>query len=111
MLRVSPIPKPHVSTISGPVIVGSFLALIFVLRLPLLRRQSRGMKWSMSTLRQALLGHRKKQVSAMLGPPRVVTDGLAAVWYYPVDSADRLAMAVSFEHERVRSVEFFKSPA
>jgi outer membrane protein assembly factor BamE (lipoprotein component of BamABCDE complex) len=110
MLRVFVNPKRHISTISGPAIVGSVLALLFICKLPRIRRQSSGPKLSMSFLRQALLGHRKTQVAEMLGPPRAAEEGQAGVWYYPLDSADRLAMAISFEHERVRSVEFFKSP-
>ncbi len=46
----------------------------------------------------------------MLGPPRTATGGASGVWYYPVDRNDRLAMAIRFDGDRARSVEFFSAP-
>jgi len=110
MLRISAHPKRHISTTSPPVLVGSFLALLLMFRFPRLRRKSQRSKWSMSDLRRALIGHPKQQVTEILGPPHAVYEGPSAVWYYPLNAGDRLAMAISFTHEHVRSVEFFDSP-
>jgi hypothetical protein len=110
MLRVFANPNRSLPTIGGPAIIGSLLALFLILKLPAVRRPRRSGSLSLPSLRAALLGHGKQQVAAMLGLPRAVAEGPFAIWYYPLHSADRLAMAVSFDHDRVASVEFFHAP-
>ena len=86
----------------------AFVALVAIVKLFAGRRRSRRQS-SLPSLRAALVGSTRRQVAEILGSPRTTMHGETETWYYPVDSDDRLAMAVSFEGNRARSVEFFSA--
>jgi hypothetical protein len=88
-----------------------------------LRRRAQVDGLSRPQVRAALLGRTKAQVAAGFGPPAtaVITRfnagavGQAAfwradTWYYAVDSASQTAMAIRFDQDIAREVDFFESP-
>jgi outer membrane protein assembly factor BamE (lipoprotein component of BamABCDE complex) len=101
---------------------GSLLAVIFFTGAPLVRqlfarRQKINPKMSSrfrtSMLRQvraSVLGKARHTIREMLGPPSAMGTGRGTTWYYPLDSAHRVAMAILFDHDHVRDVEFLDSP-
>ena len=112
--------------IVAPIMIGGMLASAFVQPGPAVRGP-RGLRprRSLSSLRTALLGRHKSAVAKALGPPRTATVGsplavgaaaseppsflVADTWYYALDARDRSAMAIQFEADRAREVEFFHS--
>src|SRR5947209_5823550 len=92
-----------------PVIVGSFAAFILVANASnagriLSRRHSprrHGIatdERSLAGLRDAILGSAKPQIASVFGPPHsaAARGGVGDTWYYPLQSSERLAMAISF---------------
>lgn len=70
-------------------------------------------------LRGVILGSAKGSVKAAFGPPRTAMLGRGATrfsiwradtWYYPLDRADRSAMAIRFEGNVARDVEKISVP-
>ena len=74
-------------------------------------------------LADAIVGNTKAAVASVFGPPRsaavrgVVKSGgkspafwQASTWYYPLPRNDALAMAIEFDHDAARRVEFFRAP-
>ena len=68
-----------------------------------------------SQLRRTIVGHTKKDVARLLGPPPAAgtidaqpaspTYWMADTWYYPFDLRRHSAMAVQFDEDRVVGVE------
>ena len=79
---------------------------------------------SLPLLAEAIIGNTKAAVASVFGPPRsaalrgVVKANAstgsgywnATTWYYPLPRNDALAMAIEFEEESARRVEFFRAP-
>jgi hypothetical protein len=65
---------------------------------------------ALHSLRFSILGHCKKHILLMLGPPKALGNGEVATWYYILDNADHVAMAIRFDDDHAGTVEFFKSP-
>lgn len=65
---------------------------------------------SLPSLQAAIIGHGKQYITDMFGPPPTTSPGQCPVWYYPVSTTDRMAMAISFHDGRAVIVEFFQSP-
>jgi hypothetical protein len=79
---------------------------------------------SLPLLAEAIIGNTKAAVASVFGPPRsaalrgVVKANAgsgsgywnATTWYYPLPRNDTLAMAIEFEEESARRVEFFRAP-
>ncbi len=72
-----------------------------------------------SSLRGAIVGSAKGAVKNVFGPPRtaLLTRGVtrlsiwrADTWYYPLDRADRSAIAIRFEGNVARDVEKISVP-
>ena len=72
-----------------------------------------------AALRGAILGSAKGSVVAVLGPPRTAMLGRnfakhsiwrADTWYYPLDRADRSALAIRFENGVAREVDRIRVP-
>ena len=70
-------------------------------------------------LRDAIIGSAKGAVKTVLGPPRTARIGgrattpsiwRADTWYYPLDRADRSAIAIRFEGNVAREVEKITVP-
>ena len=75
-------------------------------------------------LADAIIGNTKAAVASVFGPPRsaalrgVVKSGgtsgggywHATTWYYPMPRNDLLAMAIEFDDDAARRVEFFRAP-
>jgi hypothetical protein len=83
------------------------------------RRPTRGEALPM--LADAIVGSPKATILAVFGPPRgAVVDGTmdpaatgywqAQTWYYPLPRNGRLAMAIEFDDEMARHVDFFSAP-
>jgi outer membrane protein assembly factor BamE (lipoprotein component of BamABCDE complex) len=104
--------RPGWMMLLTPAAIGS-LAVVMVLakrhRFSLPAETPRGPK--LARLRSAILGSTKRKIASMLGPPRVTQSGADATWYYPLSKEERLALAISFEQDRARQVEFVRSPA
>ena len=77
--------------------------------------------FSPTLLRERILGRPKAHIAAEFGPPRTAvfhSDSAVAqvafwrgdTWYYAVDPGSELAMAVMFENDEARAVEFFQTP-
>lgn len=77
---------------------------------------------SLARLRWALMGNTKQAIVSIFGPPRTaVADGpvlpsaepifQADTWYYPIDERRRMAIAIQFNRNEVRQVEFLATPA
>jgi len=82
-----------------------------------------GPEESLPMLADAIVGNTKAAVASVFGPPRsaavrgVVKSGgkspafwQASTWYYPLPRNDALAMAIEFDHDAARRVEFFRAP-
>src|SRR4051794_25674805 len=78
--------------------------------------------FSPTILRERILGRPKAHIAAEFGPPRTaayLSDTAVAqpafwrgdTWYYAIDPNSELAMAVTFENDEARAVEFFQGPA
>ena len=79
---------------------------------------------SLPLLAQAIIGNTKAAVASVFGPPRsaalrgVIKANAASgpgywqatTWYYPLPRNDALAMAIEFDDESARRVEFFRAP-
>ena len=79
---------------------------------------------SLPLLAQAIIGNTKAAVASVFGPPRsAALRGVikanagsgpgywqATTWYYPLPRNDALAMAIEFDDESARRVEFFRAP-
>ena len=72
-----------------------------------------------AALRNAIVGSAKGAVKTVLGPPRTARLGGTAskpsiwrsdTWYYPLDRADRSAIAIRFEGNVAREVEKISVP-
>ena len=74
-------------------------------------------------LAEAIVGNTKSAVASVFGPPRsaavrgpVKSAGKApafwqaSTWYYPLPRNDALAMAIEFDDDAARRVEFFRAP-
>jgi hypothetical protein len=77
-------------------------------------------------LAEAIVGTSKAAVASVFGPPRgavvfgaadeVATDGAghsfwdADTWYYPLPRTGKLAMAIEFDENYARAVQFIGSP-
>ncbi len=107
--------KTAFAVFDGPILVCSFLALLVIAKVPRLRRLFRGapsrcQQPSLPSLRRAVLGHGTRSIIQMLGSPRAATQGVHPVWYYPVNTRERLAMAIWFDKGHATAVEFFSPP-
>jgi hypothetical protein len=82
-----------------------------------------GAEESLPMLAEAIVGNTKAAVASVFGPPRsaavrgVVKSGgkppaywQASTWYYPLPRNDALAMAIEFDDDAARRVEFFRAP-
>ena len=78
---------------------------------------------SLPMLAEAIVGNSKAAVASVFGPPRgaavrgIVKSGgkapafwQASTWYYPLPRNDALAMAIEFDDDAARRVEFFRAP-
>ena len=79
---------------------------------------------SLPLLAEAIIGNTKAAVASVFGPPRSAAlrgvvkanaatgNGFwhASTWYYPLPKNDALAMAIEFDDESARRVEFFRAP-
>jgi hypothetical protein len=79
---------------------------------------------SLPLLAEAIIGNTKAVVASVFGPPRsaalggVVSVGAgkaagywqATTWYYPLPRNGALAMAIEFDDDAARRVEFFRAP-
>jgi hypothetical protein len=77
---------------------------------------------SLPLLAEAIIGNTKAAVASVFGPPRsaavrgVVKSGKgpafwqATTWYYPLPRERSLAMAIVFDDDAARRVEFFRAP-
>jgi hypothetical protein len=79
---------------------------------------------SLPLLAEAIIGNTKAAVASVFGPPRSAalrgvvkadaakTPGYwqATTWYYPLPRNDLLAMAIEFDQDNARRVEFFRAP-
>jgi hypothetical protein len=72
-----------------------------------------------AALREAIVGSAKGAVKTVFGPPRTARLGRGAnrpsiwradTWYYPLDRADRSAIAIRFEGNVAREVEKISVP-
>ena len=71
-----------------------------------------------SQLRRTIVGHSKKDVARLLGPPPAAgaidaqpaspTYWMSNTWYYPFDLRRHSALAVQFDEGRVVEVEFIE---
>ncbi len=77
-------------------------------------------KQPFAALRGAIIGSAKGSVVAVFGPPRTALLGRnftklsiwrAETWYYPLDRAERSAIAIRFERNIARDVEKIGVPA
>ena len=78
---------------------------------------------SLPMLAEAIVGNSKAAVASVFGPPRgaavrgaVKPTGKtppywqANTWYYPLPRNDALAMAIEFDDDNAKRVEFFRAP-
>lgn len=79
---------------------------------------------SLPLLAEAIIGNTKAAVASVFGPPRsaalrgIVKANAAAgpgywqatTWYYPMPRNNSLAMAIEFDADNARRVEFFRAP-
>ena len=78
----------------------------------------------LQSVRASILGKARQHIRELLGPPSAMGNGTggegagsgagagpdaATTWYYPLDKTRRVAMAIVFDHDRVRDVEFLKA--
>ena len=85
------------------------------------RARRPGRARSLPLLAEAIVGSSKATVAAVLGPPRSAvlasvapaptsTYWQADTWYYPLPPEGPVAMAVRFDEDFARSVEFIAAP-
>jgi hypothetical protein len=78
---------------------------------------------SLPLLAEAIIGNTKAAVASVFGPPRsAAVRGVvksapggnaywqASTWYYPLPRSGALAMAIEFDDDAARRVEFFRAP-
>ena len=78
---------------------------------------------SLPMLAEAIVGNSKAAVASVFGPPRsAAVRGVvkpagkapafwqASTWYYPLPRNDALAMAIEFDDDSAKRVEFFRAP-
>jgi hypothetical protein len=78
---------------------------------------------SLPMLAEAIVGNSKAAVASVFGPPRsaamrgsVKSGGKApafwqaSTWYYPLPRNDAVAMAIEFDDDAAKQVEFFRAP-
>ena len=78
---------------------------------------------SLPMLAEAIVGNSKAAVASVFGPPRsaamrgsVKSGGKApafwqaSTWYYPLPRNDAVAMAIEFDDDSAKRVEFFRAP-
>jgi hypothetical protein len=75
---------------------------------------------SLPMLAEAIVGNTRENVAAVFGPPRgaVVCGTVGAAgdasrnetWYYPLEREQNLAMAIEFDGDAARHVEFLSAP-
>jgi hypothetical protein len=79
---------------------------------------------SLPLLAEAIIGNTKAAVASVFGPPRsAALRGVikanassgpgywqATTWYYPLPRNDSMAMAIEFDDDSARRVEFFRAP-
>ncbi len=76
---------------------------------------------SLPTLADAIVGSSKSTIQAVFGPPRgaVISGPMpgggitfwdSTTWYYPLPRDGFIAMAILFDDDVARSVEFFETP-
>ena len=78
---------------------------------------------SLPLLAEAIIGNTKAAVASVFGPPRsAALRGVvkaapggsaywqASTWYYPLPRSGALAMAIEFDDDAARRVEFFHAP-
>ena len=78
---------------------------------------------SLPLLAEAIIGNTKAAVASVFGPPRsAALRGVvkaapagnaywqASTWYYPLPRSGALAMAIEFDDDAARRVEFFRAP-
>ena len=104
----------------GSAVVGSLFLLVILSKAPVIQNRLR--RWlprarleserkpNLPALRASILGREKSRVAEVMGQPVAETGGLSATWYYPVETNEKLTMAVSFEDDRASGVEFFHPP-
>ena len=85
------------------------LTLTHLVRAITMRRIGGGKFSRLEALRRAIVGVQKKQIAAVLGPPRAtigrghyLTDD---TWYYPIDPRQRLALAIEFDRGVARQTQ------
>jgi hypothetical protein len=77
---------------------------------------------SLPMLAEAIVGNNKSAIESVFGPPRSAvvmnssssteaTYWQAETWYYPLPKNDHLAMAIEFNGDDARRVEFLRAPA
>jgi outer membrane protein assembly factor BamE (lipoprotein component of BamABCDE complex) len=102
-----------------PIVIGGVLLVVSALRGFVTPRRS--ILHTLDDLRRWIPGRSKRDVAALLGPPRTVRalgDESAApayihtdTWYYALEETDHSAIAVIFGENVVRRVEFFRIEA
>ena len=78
-----------------------------------------GREQSLPMLAEAIVGSSKSAIASVLGPPRSAvlmqtapgaTYWQAETWYYPLPKSGPLAMAIQFNGDDARNVEFLRAP-
>jgi hypothetical protein len=78
-----------------------------------------GREQSLPMLAEAIVGSSKAAIASVLGPPRSAvlmhtapgaTYWQADTWYYPLPKSGPLAMAIQFNGDDARRVEFLRAP-
>src|SRR5688500_9547382 len=78
-----------------------------------------GREQSLPMLAEAIVGSSKAAIASVLGPPRSAvlmytvpgaTYWQAETWYYPLPKSGPLAMAIQFNGDDARNVEFLRAP-
>lgn len=86
---------------------------------PASRRNRPAHEQSLPLLAQAIVGSSKAAIASVLGPPRSAvlvhtapgaTYWQADTWYYPLPKSGPLAMAIEFNGDDARHVEFLRAP-
>jgi hypothetical protein len=74
---------------------------------------------SLPMLAEAIVGSSKSAIASVFGPPRSAVVMAAAAgatfwqadtWYYPLPKSGPLAMAIEFDGDDARRVEFLRAP-
>ncbi len=83
------------------------------------REAQPGREQSLPMLADAIVGSSKAAIASVLGPPRSAvlmqtvpgaTYWHADTWYYPLPKSGPLAMAIQFNGDDARNVEFLRAP-